>query len=58
MQPTYLPWLGYFDLIDQCDTFVIYDCVQFEKRSWQQRNRVKAAGGETWLSVPVLSKGR
>jgi len=58
MQPTYLPWMGYFDLMDQCDLFVILDSVQFEKRSWQQRNRIKTPSGELMLSVPVLSKGR
>lgn len=58
MQPTYLPWVGYFDMIDQCDLFVLLDCVQFDKRSWQQRNRVKMANGVVWLTVPVRSKGR
>lgn len=58
MQPTYLPWLGYFDLMDQCDTFVLLDSVQFDRRSWQQRNRVKTPQGELWLTVPVRSKGR
>jgi hypothetical protein len=54
MQPTYLPWLGYFDLMDQSDVFVFLDTVQFEKRSWQQRNRIKTAQGELYLTVPVL----
>lgn len=54
MQPTYLPWLGYFDLIDQSDVFVLLDTVQFEKQSWQQRNRVKTPQGVTYLTVPVL----
>jgi hypothetical protein len=53
MQPTYLPWIGYFDLIDQSDVFVLYDTVQFEKQSWQQRNRIKTPQGELWLTVPV-----
>jgi hypothetical protein len=53
MQPTYLPWAGYFDLIDQSDVFVFYDNVQFEKQSWQQRNRIKTAHGPQWLTVPV-----
>lgn len=44
-QPTYLPWLGYFDLIDQVDAFVILDHVQFEKQSWQHRNRIKTPTG-------------
>jgi len=58
MQPTYLPWLGYFDLIDLVDVFVILDSVQFNRRSWQQRNRIKGHDRLLWLTVPVLSKGR
>jgi hypothetical protein len=58
MQPTYLPWSGYFDLMDQCDSFVLLDCVQFDKRSWQQRNRIRTQHGALWLTVPVPSKGR
>lgn len=57
MQPTYLPWIGYFDLMDQCDQFIFLDHVQFARRSWQQRNRIKTAHGEQMLTVPVLSKG-
>jgi len=57
-QPTYLPWLGYFDLIDQVDTFVLLDTVQFEKQSWQQRNRIKTPTGLQWLTVPVVFRGR
>ena len=56
MQPTYLPWIGYFDLIDQSDIFVFLDSIQFDKRSWQQRNRIKNTNGELLLTVPVLSK--
>jgi len=57
-QPTYLPWLGYFDLIDQADLFVLLDDVQFERRSWQQRNRIKTPIGLQWLTVPVMFHGR
>jgi hypothetical protein len=57
MQPTYLPWLGYFELMLNCDRFVYFDDVQFVKKSWQQRNRIKTVTGELMLSVPVLSKG-
>jgi hypothetical protein len=53
MQPTYLPWLGYFDLMRCCDVFVVYDTARFSRQSWQQRNRVKTATGPLWLSVPV-----
>jgi hypothetical protein len=57
-QPTFLPWLGYFDLIDQVDCFVLLDNVQFEKQSWQQRNRIKGPSGLQWLTVPVVFRGR
>jgi hypothetical protein len=57
-QPTYLPWSGYFDLIDQVDVFVLLDNVQFEKQSWQQRNRIKTPAGLQWLTVPVMFRGR
>ena len=56
-QPTYLPWLGYFDVMDQVDTFVLLDSVQFEKQSWQHRNRIKTATGLQWLTVPVIYRG-
>jgi hypothetical protein len=58
MQPTYLPWIGYFDLIDQTEVFVFLDSVQFERRSWQQRNRLKIQGVLQWLTVPVLRSDR
>jgi hypothetical protein len=58
MQPTFLPWCGYFALMDSVDLFVFLDDVQFDKRSWQQRNRIKTPNGPLWLTVPVLTKGR
>lgn len=58
MQPTFLPWVGYFDLIDQADDFVFLDSVQFEKQSWQQRNRVLGHSGLEWITTPVMIKGR
>ena len=58
MQPAFLPWIGYFSLINYVDEFIFLDNVQFDKRSWQQRNRIKTAQGPIWLSVPVLTKRR
>ncbi len=53
-QPTYLPWLGYFEQIARCDVFVFLDSVQFERHSWQNRNRLRTVAGEPfWLTVPV-----
>lgn len=59
MQPTYLPWMGYFGMIDAADIFVFYNDVQFEKQSWQQRNKIKSPNGEwMWLSVPTIHNHR
>lgn len=58
MQPTYLPWIGYFGLMKSVDLFIFLDSVQFTRRSWQQRNQIKTANGPIWLTVPVLSKGK
>lgn len=58
MQPMYLPWLGYFDLIDQSDVFVFLDTVQFQKQSWQQRNKIRTPKGLEWITVPVLIQER
>ncbi len=56
MQPTYLPWLGYFDLMAQSDIFVFLDNVQISRQSWQQRNKIKSQKGELLLSIPVIRK--
>lgn len=53
MQPTYLPWVGYFDLMSQVDRFVLLDDVAFSRQSWQQRNRIRTPNGLEWLTVPV-----
>lgn len=53
MQPTYIPWLGYFDLIDQVDKFVFLDNVQISRNNWHVRNRIKTAQGELYLTIPV-----
>lgn len=58
MQPTYLPWAGYFSLLSTVDTFVFLDDVQFSKGSWQQRNRILLNGKEHYLTVPILKKGK
>jgi hypothetical protein len=58
MQPTYIPWAGYFNLISKAQTFVFLDDVQFAASSWQQRNRIIFNGQTHMLTVPVLVKGR
>ena len=39
-QPCYLPWIGYFNLINNVDTFVFLDDVEFSHQSWQHRNKI------------------
>jgi hypothetical protein len=58
VQSCYVPWKGFFDLIGQCDEYVIFDSVQYVKRHWHNRNRIKTANGLEWLTIPVVSKGR
>lgn len=58
VQSSYLPWKGYFDLIRSVDEFVLYDDMQFTRRDWRSRNRIKTANGLLWLSVPVSVKGK
>lgn len=58
LQPSYLPWLGYFDQMFKSDVFVVYDDVQYDKHGWRNRNRIKTPQGPQWLTVPVLTKGR
>jgi hypothetical protein len=53
MQPTFLPWLGYFDIIDQSDIFLLYDDVQFAKQSWQTRNRIVNSNNVIFVNIPV-----
>jgi len=52
-QPQYLPWLGYFDKMDQAAAFCYLDNVQYKKNEWQNRNRIKTAQDWQWLTVPV-----
>ena len=53
MQPAYFPWTGYFNLIGQVDAFVFLDDAQYEKGTWQNRNRVLVGGQPYWLTVPA-----
>jgi hypothetical protein len=54
LQSNYIPWKGYFDLINSVDIFVIYDEVQFTKNDWRNRNLIKGKEGLQWLTIPVI----
>lgn len=57
LQPSYIPWRGYFHQVQKADLFVFYDCVQYDDRGWRNRNKIKCPQGTTWLTIPVKSKG-
>jgi len=56
LQPSYIPWRGYFDQIRRADLFVFYDDVQYDKRSWRNRNQIKTSRGKKWLTIPVYAR--
>lgn len=57
-QSNYIPWKGYFDAIHAADVFVLYDDMQYTRRDWRNRNKIKTAQGLQWLSVAVEVKGK
>ena len=57
IQPSYIPWRGYFHQIQKADVFMFYDDVQYDKHGWRNRNRVKTANGTIWLTIPVRARG-
>lgn len=57
-QSNYIPWKGYFDMIAAVDEFILYDDMQYTRRDWRNRNKIKTSNGVQWLTVPVKVKGR
>jgi hypothetical protein len=57
VQSNYIPWKGYFDLINKVDEFILYDDVQYTRRDWRNRNKIKTKDGLRWLSIPVNARG-
>jgi hypothetical protein len=58
VQSNYIPWKGYFDMIGMVDEFILYDDVQYTRRDWRNRNRIKTTSGVQWLTIPVEVKGK
>lgn len=56
-QSNYLPWRGYFDMLRTADEVILLDSVQYTRRDWRNRNKIKTASGTVWLTVPVEVKG-
>lgn len=58
LQSNYIPWKGVFDMINQVDIFIFFDDVDFTKRDWRTRNKIKTPNGDIWLTVPVKKAPR
>lgn len=56
LQSNYIPWKGYFDLMNMVDEFIIFDQVQYTKNDWRNRNKIKTKQGAQWLTIPVRHK--
>jgi hypothetical protein len=58
VQSNYIPWRGYFDLMNFVDEFILFDSTQYTRRDWRNRNVIKSQTGLTWLTIPVEVKGK
>lgn len=53
LQSNYIPWKGYFDIINSVDCFIFHDDLQYTKNDWRNRNKIKTEKGPAWLTIPV-----
>lgn len=53
MQPYFLPYIGYFQLLAAVDQFVVYDNIQYTKKGWINRNRLLRQGRDVTFSLPL-----
>lgn len=53
MQPYFLPYIGYWQLLAMVDLFVVYDNIQYTKKGWINRNRFLRGGGDAYFTVPL-----
>jgi hypothetical protein len=58
VQSNYIPWKGYFDMINFVDELILYDDMQYTVRDWRNRNTIKTQKGLQWLTIPVQTSGR
>jgi len=56
VQSNYIPWKGYFDMINLADEFILYDHVQYTTSDWRNRNKIKTHEGMMWLTIPIRNK--
>ncbi|HMM02870.1 MULTISPECIES: WbqC family protein [unclassified Dysgonomonas] len=53
MQPYFLPYIGYFQLLNAVDKYVIYDNIQYTKKGWINRNRILQNGKDLMITIPL-----
>jgi hypothetical protein len=56
LQSNYIPWKGYFDLINMVDEFILFDTAQYTRNDWRNRNRIKTQAGLLWLTIPIKNR--
>ncbi len=54
LQSNYIPWKGYFDIIGLVDEFILFDEMQYTRRDWRHRNKIKTNQGVQWITIPVI----
>lgn len=57
-QPDFIPWIGFFRRWKKSDLYIILDDVQFLRRGWHHRDKIRTKQGEQWLSLPISKKGK
>jgi len=57
-QPDFMPWTGFFHRWQNSDLYVVLDNVQFLRRGWHHRDKIKTGNGWQWLTVPVIKKNK
>ncbi len=53
MQPYFFPYIGYFQMINSVDEFVVYDNIQYTKKGWFNRNKILVNGQPTYITIPI-----
>jgi hypothetical protein len=53
MQPYFFPYIGYFQLINAVDEFIVYDNIEYSKKGWINRNRILLNGKDVFISIPL-----
>ena len=57
-QSNYLPWIGFFRLLNTCHEYIILDDVQYTRRDWRNRNIIRVSNEKKWLTIPLENKGQ